>query len=263
VGRLVLVLPPLRAVVEEEDGTFTYEGRPVTRNQGKMGKSLKNSISPDEVVEQYGCDTLRLYEMYMGPVSQSKTWSTRDIVGVHRFLRRLWRNLVDEDTGACRVTDEPASEDLRRLLHRTIAAVSEDMDGIHYNTALARLIELNNALVSLDAVPLEVADPVLRMLAPQAPHIAEELWERMGGEGSVCLAAWPEHDPAYLVVDEVEIAVQVTGKKRAVISVPVDAAEEDVVAIAKADENVARHLEGKTVRKVIYVPGRLLNIVAT
>jgi leucyl-tRNA synthetase len=251
------------AVVEEEDGTFTYEGRPVTRNQGKMGKSLKNSISPDEVVEQYGCDTLRLYEMYMGPVSQSKTWSTRDIVGVHRFLRRLWRNLVDEDTGACRVTDEPASEDLRRLLHRTIAAVSEDMDGIHYNTALARLIELNNALVSLDAVPLEVADPVLRMLAPQAPHIAEELWERMGGEGSVCLAAWPEHDPAYLVVDEVEIAVQVTGKKRAVISVPVDAAEEDVVAIAKADENVARHLEGKTVRKVIYVPGRLLNIVAT
>ena len=242
---------------------FTHEGEPVTRLHGKMGKSLKNAVSPDGVVEQYGCDTLRLYEMYMGPVSQSKTWSTRDIVGVHRFLRRLWRNLVDVETGAMRVTDAGADAGLRRQLHRTIHAVSEDMEAIHFNTALARLIELNNELVGREEIPREVAEAMVRMLSPMAPHVCEELWSRLGHDESLACEPWPGHDASCLVEDEVEIVVQVLGRKRAVIRVPASADQAAVEAAALADENVTVHTTGKTIRKVIHVPGRLVNIVAT
>jgi len=163
-------------VVEDPPGTFTFEGRPVTRSTlGKMGKSLKNSVTPDEIIDEYGCDTLRLYEMYMGPLEQSKPWSSRAIVGVHRFLHRLWRNLVHDETGELRITDDAASDELRRTLHKTIDVVSQDMDGLRFNTAIARLIELNNELVSVDAVPREVAEPLVLMLSPIAPHVAEEL----------------------------------------------------------------------------------------
>ncbi|MCA9729264.1 MAG: class I tRNA ligase family protein, partial [Candidatus Eisenbacteria bacterium] len=250
------------AIQEEPDGRFTYRGETVTRTLGKMGKSLKNSVSPDETLEQYGCDTLRLYEMYLGPVDASKIWNTHAIVGVHRFLQRVWRNLVDEDSGALRVTDEPADPDLRRLTHRTIAAVTADMEQFGFNTAIARLIELNNALVQRATVPREVAEPLVLMLAPQAPHIAEELWERMGHAPSICHAPWPSFEEAYLAADEIEVVVQVLGKKRGSVKVPVDASEEQIQAAALADESIAKHVEGKTIRKVIYVPGKLLNIVA-
>ncbi|NNF05825.1 MAG: class I tRNA ligase family protein, partial [Candidatus Eisenbacteria bacterium] len=249
-------------IEEEPNGKFTYEGKVVSRSLGKMGKSLKNSVSPDEIIEHYGCDTLRLYEMYLGPIEQSKPWSTKAIVGVHRFLQRLWRNLVDEDTNALLVDDAPSTGELKVQLHKTIAAVTDDMQDMRFNTAIARLIELNNALVGLERVPRDVAEAICLMTSPMAPHIAEELWRRMGHQESLAYVTWPAFDPGLLVEDEIDIVVQVMGKKRGSIRVPADAAKDAIEALALEDAGVQRHTEGKTVRKVIYVPGKLINIVA-
>ncbi len=248
--------------VEERDGKFYYKGEEVTREFGKMGKSLKNAVTPDEVCDQYGCDTMRLYEMYMGPLDQSKVWNTRDIIGVHRFLQRVWRNFVDDRTGELLVSDEEASLELRRLLHKTISRVTEAMDTMAFNVAIAALIQLNNELVPLSTLPREVAEPFVLMLAPMAPHIAEELWHRLGHEASLSHAPWPKADPAYLVAETIEYPVQVMGKLRGRITVPADADEEAIREAAIADPGVAPHLAGKTVRKVIIVPGRMVNIVA-
>ncbi|GAB4192944.1 MAG: leucine--tRNA ligase [Phycisphaeraceae bacterium] len=247
--------------VEERDGRFFYQGQPVSREFGKMGKSLKNAVSPDEVCEQYGCDTLRLYEMYLGPLDQSKVWNTRDIIGVHRFLQRLWRNFVNEQTGELLITDEPADETLRRKLHKTIKRVTDSMEAMAFNVAIAALIELNNELVPIKTIPREVADAMLRLLSPIAPHICEELWHRLGNQQSVSVADWPKADPALLVEDMIEYPVQVNGKLRGKVTVPADADEKAIEEAARADDNVAVHLEGKTIRKVIIVPKRLINLV--
>lgn len=253
-----------RAATEVQDQPgreFSLGGEAVAQEYGKMGKSLKNAVNPDEIAEQYGCDTLRVYEMYLGPLDQSKPWNTRDIIGAHRFLKRVWRNFVSED-GALAVSDAAPSDDLLRLAHRTIAGVSEDMERLGFNTALAKLIELNNALVGLGAIPREVAEPFVRLLAPFAPHLAEELWQRLGHAETVAYAAWPEADEALLVEDTVTLAVQVMGKKRGEITVATDADKAAILAAAKAEENVARFLEGKTIRREIVVPGRIVNFVA-
>ena len=248
--------------VEERDGGFYFDGKPLTRSYGKMGKSLKNAVTPDDMFVEYGCDTLRLYEMYMGPLEASKPWNTRDIVGVHRFLQRAWRNFVDEDSGALRVGDAPAADELRRALHRTIRVVTDDMERMSFNTAIARLIELNNQLVGLPEVPREVAEPFVLMLAPLVPHTAEELWERLGHAESLSAAPWPRADERWLVEDTVEVVVQVSGKVRGRVALPAGADEAAARAAALADPAIAKHLEGKTVRKAIYVPGKLLNLVA-
>ncbi|NBC11720.1 MAG: leucine--tRNA ligase [Planctomycetes bacterium] len=247
--------------VEQRDGKYFFEGEEVKRLYGKMGKSLKNAVTPDDVCDQYGCDTLRLYEMYMGPLNQSKVWNPQDIVGVHRFLQRLWRNLIDEETGKLRVAEAPPSEELARATHKTIKRVTEAMDALSLNVAIAALIELNNKLVSLDATPRWVAEQLVTMLAPLAPHISEELWERLGYEGGIADVPWPTWDQQMLVEDTIELPVQVNGKLRGKISVPADADDAAVEEAAKADENVATHLEGKTVRKVIVIKGKLINIV--
>ena len=247
--------------VEEKDNAYSYEGRPVSREFGKMGKSLKNAVSPDEMCETYGCDTLRLYEMYLGPLDQSKVWNTRDIVGVHRFLQRLWRNFVDEETGELLVNSDRADEALKRKLHKTIKRATDSMNAMAFNVAIAALIELNNELVSLKTLPREVAENMLPLLAPMAPHICEELWQRMGHDASISTTDWPTHDPAMLVEDSIEYPVQVNGKLRGKVTVPADADEAAIEAAARADENVAEHMAGKTVRKVIVVPKRLINIV--
>jgi len=247
--------------VEERDGEYLFEGEPVKRLYGKMGKSLKNAVTPDDVCDQYGCDTLRLYEMYMGPLDQSKVWNPQDIVGVHRFLQRLWRNLIDEETGELRVAEAPPSEELARATHKTIKRVTEAMDALSLNVAIAALIELNNKLVSLDATPRWVAEQLVLMLAPLAPHISEELWERIGYEGGTADVAWPRWDRQMLVEDTIELPVQVNGKLRGKISVPADADDAAIEQAAKADENVASHLEGKQVRKVIAIKGKLVNLV--
>ena len=253
------------AEVEPRGDGFAHRGEPVTREYGKMGKSLRNVVTPDDVYRDYGADTLRLYEMFMGPLDASRPWSTTDIVGVHRFLQRVWRNLVDEETGAGHVADTPADPETRRVLHRTIAEVRDDMEHLKFNTAIARLFELNNRLTQVvaetGAAPREVAEPLALMLGPLTPHVAEELWARLGHAESMAYVAFPEPDPAELVQDTVEIVVQVNGKTRARITAPSDATAETLEAAARAEPRVAAILADATVRKVVPVPGRLVNFV--
>ena len=254
---------PAMEVQDQPGRKFFYQGQPVTQEYGKMGKSLKNAVSPDEVNEKYGCDTLRLYEMYMGPLEASKPWNTRDIVGVNRFLRRVWRNFVDEETGSILVSDEPATEDQMRLLHKTIVRMTADMERMSFNTAIAALIEFISEFVAVERIPRQVAEPFILMLAPLAPHLAEEIWERMGHAESLAYAAWPIADEKWLVEDTIKLVVQVNGKVRSTIFVPADASKEAILAASRADDNVARNIEGLTIRREIYVPGRLVNIVVS
>lgn len=241
--------------------TSYYEGKPVRREFGKMGKSLKNAVAPDDVCNEFGCDTLRLYEMYMGPLDQSKLWNTRDIVGLQRFLQRLWRNLVNEETGAMNVTDAAIAPELERLLHKTIKRVTDAMNSMSFNVAIAALIEFNNELVGKGAVPRPVAIAVSLLLAPLAPHIAEELWQKLGHTQSLAYEKWPTYDPALLVESTVEYPVQVNGKLRGKIVVPADADEAAIQAAALADEKVKAAIAGKDVKKAILVKGKLLNLV--
>jgi leucyl-tRNA synthetase len=249
-------------VVEGDDGRWYHDGSVVSREWGKMGKSLKNSVSPDEMYEAYGADTLRLYEMSMGPLDQSRPWETRDVVGMYRFLQRVWRNIVDEDTGAVTVVDSTADADTTRILHRTIDGVRADMTDLRFNTAVAKLIELNNHLTKLPATPREVAETLVLMLAPLAPHISEELWSRLGHDETLTYEPFPAADPALLVEETIELPVQVNGKVRSRIKVAADAGSDALEAVALADERITKLLAGATPRKVIVVPGRLVNIVA-
>ncbi|MEE9211440.1 MAG: class I tRNA ligase family protein [Phycisphaeraceae bacterium] len=247
--------------VEEKDNNYFYQGQPVQQHFGKMGKSLKNAIAPDEVCDQYGCDTLRLYEMYMGPLEQSKVWRTRDIIGVHRFLQRLWRNLVNDQTGELLVTDDAGDDPLRRKLHKTIKRVTDAMETLAFNVAIAALIELNNDLVPLKTTPRQVAEGLVRMLAPLAPHTAEELWAKLGHEPSIADQPWPEYDPALLVEDQIEYPVQVNGKLRGRITVPADADDQQIEQTALANGPIKTAIGDHKVRKVIVVKGRMVNIV--
>ncbi len=248
-------------VQDQQGREYFYKGAPVKQEYGKMGKSLKNAVSPDEINDMYGCDTLRLYEMYMGPLEASKPWNTRDIVGVNRFLRRVWRNFVDLDSDTLLVSDDEPSEELMRALHKTIDRVTTDMERMSFNTAIAALIEFTAELVALDSIPRALADPFVLLLAPLAPHMAEELWHRLGHQETLAYESWPAADEHWLAVDTIKIAVQVNGKVRGTIDVSADAAKEDIIAAGREEENVARHLEGKEIRREIYVPGRLVNIV--
>ena len=253
------------ADVVERDGGHFLGTEPVQREFGKMGKSLKNVVTPDDIYGNYGADTLRLYEMSTGPLDASRPWSTRDIVGVHRFLQRLWRNVVDEDTGEARIDPEPADEETRRLLHQTIAGVSQDMTTLGFNTAVAKLITLNNRLTQVvgeqGIAPEEIVVPLILMVAPLAPHIAEELWERAGNDGSLSREPFPIADPAWLVMESVEVPIQINGKVRHRLLVPTSADETETEAVVRADPVVGSLLEGKTVRKVVVVPARLVNFV--
>jgi len=247
--------------VEERNGDFVYKDEPVTRSFGKMGKSLKNGVSPDDIITAHGVDTMRLYEMFMGPLDAEKPWTTRDMVGVSRFLQRLWRNFVDTESGELLVTDAAPSPELQRLTHQTIAAVSADMEGMRFNTAVARLFELSNALVGLDQLPSETADAMVRLLAPLAPHVCEELWERMALEGSVTSADWPSFDPDLVAEEQVTMVVQVNGKVRDRIDVAASVTEDEAVAVALASAKVQAHTDGAEPREVIARPPKIVNIV--
>jgi leucyl-tRNA synthetase len=263
------------AEVQERDGRFFYIGEDgeieVFQEFGKIGKSLKNSISPDEICEDYGADTLRVYEMSMGPLEASRPWATKDVVGAYRFLQRVWRLVVDENTGQARVSDEALDSDTLRLLHRTIAGVSDDYTGLRNNTAAAKLIEYTNHLTKQHrglgeppaggGVPRAAVEPLVLMVAPLAPHLAEELWQRLGHDESLAHGPFPVADPAYLTEDTVEYPVQVNGKVRGRISVPADADADALEAAALADEKVTAFLAGATPKKVIVVAGRLVNLV--
>jgi leucyl-tRNA synthetase len=258
---------PAVEVVEEATPSgeiaYTWNGSPVTREYGKMGKSLKNVVTPDEMFEGYGADTFRVYEMSMGPLDLSRPWETRAVIGAQRFLQRLWRNVIDEVSGELLIAEESPDEATKRLLHKTIDAVRTDYHGLRFNTAIARLIEFNNALTKLAHVPREAAEALVVMTAPVAPHIAEELWARLGHAESLTYAEFPAADPALLVDDTVTCVVQVQGKIRDRLEVAVGISEEDLQAQALASDKITAALDGKVVRKVIVRPPNLVNIVAS
>lgn len=254
------------AEVVERDGKFWYAAADgeveVFQEFGKIGKSLKNSVSPDEICDNYGADTLRVYEMSMGPLEASRPWATKDVVGAHRFLQRVWRLVVDEQSGAVRVANHEALDtDTLRALHRTIAGVSEDYAALRNNTAAAKLIEYTNHLTKEGVTARAAIEPLVLMVAPLAPHLAEELWRRLGHDTSLAHGPFPVADPQYLVTDTVEYPVQVNGKVRSRITVDADAGKDTLEAAALADEKVQAFLNGATPKKVIVVPGRLVNLV--
>jgi leucyl-tRNA synthetase len=253
---------PAAGVTREPDG-WSYRGQPVTRRAGKMGKSLKNGISPDEIYETYGADTLRLYEMAMGPLDGDRPWRTDDIVGMHRFLQRLWRLIVDEATGetlpavaapAAAAVLDPEST---RLLHQTIIAVREDYAALRFNTAIARIIGLTAHASRLTRLPRALTEPLVLMVAPLAPHVAEELWQRLGHPRSLAYEPFPSGDPALAAEATVTLPVQVNGKRRFTIEVPAAAGQAEIA------ELLAHHPQfpGRGVARLVIVPGKIVNVV--
>ncbi|MDP6986991.1 MAG: leucine--tRNA ligase [Phycisphaerales bacterium] len=246
--------------VDEDRSIERASGEAVERIVAKMSKSLRNVVNPDDVIAEYGADTFRLYEMYMGPLDASKPWNTRDIIGVFRFLQRAWRLAVNEETGELSLLEAPIV-DVERLLHRTIAKVGDDIERLAYNTAIAAMIEFVNLATQQGGLTADQLDCFARILCPFAPHIAEEFHAKLGREGLCSLAQWPDFDESMLVDESIELPVQVKGKVRGRISVPADAAEEDVIAAALADEHVAELLAGAAPRRVIVVPGKIVNVI--
>ena len=230
-----------------------------------MSKRYGNVINPDDVVNEHGADTLRLYEMYMGPLADSKPWNPKDVPGVYRFLSRVWRlcvpeDLTEESLHARLSTDRDNDQALEKALHRCIAKVEGDIDRMAFNTAIAAMmIFVNEATKRSDALSRNQMQRFCVILSPFAPHLAEELWSRLGGTGLLAYAEWPTVDSQLLVDDEVEIAVQVLGKVRGRVVVAADADRE--VMLERAREVVASHLEGKTMIKEIVVPKKLVNFV--
>ena len=254
---------PAEEVVEDASSStgFSWQGEPVHREYGKMGKSLKNMVTPDLMYAEYGADTLRVYEMSMGPLDLSRPWETRAVVGAQRFLQRLWRNVVSEEDGTLVVTEDAPSDETLRVLHRTIADVTEDMTAMRLNTAIAKLIVLNNHLTTLPAAPRAAVEPLVLMTAPVAPHLAEELWSRLGHERSLAHEPYPLADPAYLVEDTVTCVFQVAGKVRGRAEVSAQATQEQLQELALADAGVQRALDGRGVRTVIVRAPKLVNVV--
>ncbi|MEJ6018553.1 leucine--tRNA ligase [Corynebacterium sp. H113] len=262
------------ADVVERDGKFLIPGAgadgsdlEVFQEYGKMGKSLKNSVSPDEVCDNYGADTLRVYEMAMGPLDTSRPWATKDLVGSQRFLQRAWRLVVDENSGELSVTDAPLSDDDLKAINRTIDGVTLDYAELRDNTAVAKLIEYVNYLTKnygKTGAPRSAVEPLVLMLGPVAPHIAEELWARLGHTEPLAHGPWPMVDEKWLVDDTVEMPVQINGKVRARVDVAVDASREEIESLALADEKVQASIAAVgsgNVVKVIVVPGKMVNVV--
>ena len=251
------------AEVEEKDGKFYYNGEEVKQEYGKMGKSLKNAVAPDDICRDFGADTLRVYEMSMGPLDTSRPWATKDVVGSQRFLQRLWRLAVNEDTGELATTDAELSEDDLKQLHRTIAGVRDDYENLRLNTVVAKLIEYVNYLTKTyrAQAPRAAVEPIAQLVSPIAPHIAEELWQRFGHDETITYQPFPTFEEKYLVDDEIEVPVQINGKVKARINVAADADQDAVFEVALADAKIAELTNAKNVVKKIYVPGRMVNLV--
>jgi leucyl-tRNA synthetase len=258
-------------LVEKKGDAVVLKANPSVRVDArsfKMSKSRGNVVNPDNIVRDYGADTFRLYEMYLGPLEAQKPWNTRDIVGMSRFLDSVWRNLIGEDregvspeSGSARIAAVEVSDGLDRQLHRVIKKVAEDIEGLRFNTAIAELIKVNNELKGLEKVPHWFAEQFVLLLAPFAPHIAEEIWQRLGHDQSLARHAWPSYDPAKLVESSMELPVQVNGKLRSRITVASDADQETVLSAAKADPGVQQWINGKQIAKELYVPKKLVNFV--
>jgi leucyl-tRNA synthetase len=237
------------------------QGMILGENNEKMSKSKGNVVNPDEIVSSHGADTLRLYEMFMGPLEASIAWSTTGLDGSRRFLDRVWRLFVEENGGLNpKIQDGEEASGLEKIYHQTVKKVTEDYEGIRFNTAISQLMVFINESYKATVLPKSYMEGFVKLLSPIAPHLAEELWEKLGYSGSISYEAWPAYDEAKLVDDEVEIVVQVNGKVKAKIMVANDASKEVLEQIAM--DEIKQQIEGKTVRKVIAVPGKLVNIVA-
>ena len=245
---------------EGQEMTWTWQDQFVKREYGKMGKSLKNIVSPDEMYEAYGADTFRLYEMGMGPLAQSKPWETRAVVGSQRFLQRLWRNVVDEETGDLVTRDTDIDEATLHALHKTIDVVNKDYENLSFNTAIARLTEYNTVLTALKVVPRAAVEPLVLMVAPLAPHIAEELWHRLGHDQSLAHEPFPVADPELVAEDTITAVVQVRGKLRAQLEVSASITEDELRELALAHPRIVKEIPNG-VRKVIVRAPKLVNVV--
>ena len=238
----------------------------VESRANKMSKSRGNVINPDVVVDEFGADSLRLYEMFMGPLEAVKPWSMKGVEGVSRFLARVWRMIADElHEDAVRLNPAmqdvaPSAEQLR-VLHRTIKAVTNDIESLGFNTAISRMMEFVNEFITLEVRPRAVFDPFVLLLSPFAPHLAEELWELLGHTTTLAYEPWPTWDEQHLIETEIEIPVQINGKLRSKVKVPVDADQVTLEAAARSDPTVASQLEGKTIVKTVVIPGRMVNFV--
>lgn len=238
------------------------QGMILGENNEKMSKSKGNVVNPDDIVESHGADTLRLYEMFMGPLDASIAWSETGLDGARRFLDRVWRLFTNEDGSISDTVTEQSGGALERSYHETVMKVTDHYEGLRFNTGISQLMVFINDAYKADTLPKEYAEGFVKLLSPIAPHLAEELWDKLGHEGSISYEAWPQYDESKLVDDEVEIVVQLNGKVKAKLTVPADATKEQLEELAKNDARVKEQLEGKTIRKVIAVPGKLVNIVA-
>jgi leucyl-tRNA synthetase len=238
------------------------QGMILGENNEKMSKSKGNVVNPDEIVESHGADTLRLYEMFMGPLEASIAWSTTGLDGARRFLDRIWRLFIEDNGELSPKVVNELSESLERVYHQTVKKVTEDLEGLRFNTAISQLMVFINEAYKATVLPKEYVEGFVKLLSPIAPHLAEELWAKLGHNTTITYEAWPAFDNAKLVENEVEIVVQVNGKVRAKILVAKDVTKEQLEPLALEDDRVKEHIEGKTIRKVIAVPGKLVNIVA-
>jgi leucyl-tRNA synthetase len=267
-GEVVTAIRLAADEVEKKSGSLVLKANPdivVESRAFKMSKSRGNVINPDDVVQQYGADSLRLYEMFMGPLEQVKPWSMSGVEGVSRFLGRVWRMIVDER--ADDVALNPAVQDIAptaeqdRILHKTIKAVTDDVEKLSFNTAISRMMEFTNAFTQWEPRPKSAMEPFVLVLSPFAPHIAEELWNILGHRESLAYAPWPTADVSKIAEADVEIPIQLNGKVKGKIRVPVNADKATMQQMAEADPQVQGLLFGKTIAKVIAVPGRMVNFV--
>jgi len=249
----------------EDDYVLKDTGEPVARVVAKMSKALKNVVTPDDVIADWGADTFRMYEMYMGPLDASKPWNTRDVPGLHKLCQRIWRLIVDENTNelSAALTDEEPDTESIRAVHKLTKRVTEELEQLKLNTAIAAIFDFVNFMTPRDRRPRTIIDRFVLLISPFAPHLAEELWHRLGHDSTLAYEPWPAYDEKLARDEEVEIGVQINGKMKARVMVAADADEDTIRSVALAQDNVTKTLEGKTVRKVIVVKGRLVNIVAT
>ncbi|MEM7392186.1 MAG: leucine--tRNA ligase, partial [Verrucomicrobiota bacterium] len=260
-GEVILLEP---TEVEKKGDAFVWIEDPsikVYAKAEKMSKSRGNVVNPDDVIKQYGADSLRLYEMFMGPLEQVKPWSMKGVEGVYRLLNRVWRLYINDrsETIESLVQDAEPTDEQQQVLHSTIKKVTEDIDDMRFNTGIAAMMVFCNAATKWEVFPRAVAEPFVLVLSPFAPHICEELWQSMGHTGTLAYEPWPAYDEAWLKQDTVDIMVQINGKLRGKVEVPAEAEDAEVAAAARSHETVAGHLEGKTIRKEIVVKGRLVN----
>ncbi|NOX57316.1 MAG: leucine--tRNA ligase [Planctomycetes bacterium] len=252
--------------VVERDGAFYRKGddEPLQQIVTKMSKARRNVVNPDDIISQFGADAFRCYEMFMGPLEASKPWNTRDVPGVFKLLNRIWRLYVDPESGSLSpaMSSAPADEASLRMLHKTIKKVGQDIHAFKFNTAIGQLFEFVNHMTPLKERSREILEAFVLLISPFTPHVAEELWSRLGHNGSVSKESWPVFDESLAKDDMVEIAIQVMGKVKARIEVPADADEKTLEDLALANASIQAAIAGKTVRKVIAIKGRLVNIVA-